>query len=76
MNAATRPNQHLVALATFIALLPLVYWVPDIIAPLLPANKLVNVIVVVGIIVPIISYAVMPLFIKCYNLHRQYACGR
>jgi len=54
-------SQHAIALVTFLALLPLVYFIPDFIAPLLPAIKWLNVVVVVGIIVPIISYGVIPL---------------
>jgi len=54
-------GQHAIALITFLALLPLVYFIPDFIAPFLPAIKWLNVVVVVGIIVPIISYGVIPL---------------
>jgi hypothetical protein len=54
-------SQHTIALITFLALLPLVYFIPDLIAQFLPAIKWLNVMVVVGIIVPIISYGVMPL---------------
>jgi len=54
-------SQHSSALITFLALLPLVYFIPDFIEPFLPAIKWLNVLIVVGIIVPIISYGVMPL---------------
>jgi len=54
-------NKHLNALITFIALLPLVYYVPDIVGPFLPSIKWLNVVIVVAIIVPIISYGVIPL---------------
>jgi len=59
-----KPNQHIMALITFLALVPLVYFIPDFIAQFLPASKLLNVIVAVGIIVPIISYLVMPFSLK------------
>jgi hypothetical protein len=53
-------NKHTIALITFLTLLPLVYFIPDFIEQFLPATKWLNVIVV-GIIVPIISYIVMPI---------------
>jgi len=57
-------KKHLIALINYVALVPLVYFIPDWVAPYLPANKLVQVCAVVAIIVPIISYIVMPLAIK------------
>ena len=54
-------TRHKMALITFIALVPLVYFIPDIVRPFLPENKLINVIVTVGLIVPVISYGVTPL---------------
>ena len=54
-------SQHVIALITFLALLPLVYFIPEFVGQFLPAIKWLNVIVVVGIIVPIISYLVMPI---------------
>ena len=53
-------NQHAITLITFLALLPLVYFIPDVVGQFLPAIKLLNVTVAVGIIVPTISYVVMP----------------
>jgi len=53
-------NKHVMALITFLALLPLVYFIPDVVGQFLPNNKLLNVTVALGIIVPIISYVVMP----------------
>jgi len=61
-------NKHIIALITFLALVPLVYFIPDFVGQFLPAIKWLNVIVVVGIIVPIISYGVMP--ITTYYLSR------
>ena len=54
-------NKHILALITFLALVPLVYYIPEFIGQILPAIKWLNVVVVVGIIVPIISYVVMPI---------------
>lgn len=67
MADSPRPNQHLLALVTFAALVPLVYFIPEWLATFLPNNKLLNVIIAVAIIVPIISYIVMPLFIRYYT---------
>lgn len=53
-------NKHILALITFLALVPLVYYIPDFVGQFLPAIKWLNVVVVVGIIVPIMSYVVMP----------------
>ncbi len=54
-------NKHVAALITFFALLPLVYYVPSIVEEFLPDSKWLNVIVAVGVIVPIMSYGVIPL---------------
>ncbi|WP_417545440.1 hypothetical protein [Marinobacter sp.] len=76
MNTNT-PNQHLMALVTFIALVPLVYWIPELIEPFLPANKLLHVITAVGIIVPIIAYGVVPTFSTLYHrLSHRAGCWR
>jgi len=58
-------SKHVIALITFLALLPLVYFIPDFVGQFLPAIKWLNVMVVVGILVPIISYGVMPIA-NCY----------
>ncbi|MCG7551752.1 hypothetical protein [Pseudoalteromonas sp. Of7M-16] len=58
------PNQHLLALINYIALLPLVYFIPDLIAPFIGANKLLHVAIAVALIVPVISYVVMPVAVK------------
>lgn len=61
LNTKQPPNKHIMALITFIVLVPLVYFIPYVIAQFLPAIKWVNVVVAVAIIVPIISYVVMPI---------------
>jgi hypothetical protein len=60
----TPPNKHLLALISYLALVPLVYFIPAWISPYLPDNKLLQVCIVVAIIVPIISYIVMPITMK------------
>ena len=63
-NFMKTPNKHLIALINYCALVPLVYFIPELINPFLPANKLLQVCVDVAIIVPIISYLVMPIAVK------------
>jgi len=64
------PNKHLIALINYIALVPLVYFIPEWLQPYLPENILLQVCIVVAVIVPIISYIVMPLTMKVLN-HKQ-----
>lgn len=61
------PNKHLIALINYITLVPLVYFIPEWVNPYLPANKLLQVAIDVAIIVPIISYVVMPITMKKLN---------
>jgi len=67
-------NRHLIALITFLTLIPLVYFIPPALdtylKPLLlelnlPINLSIT-IIAVAIIVPIISYIVIP---TCMKLH-------
>jgi len=58
------PNKHLIALINYLALVPLVYFIPAWLHPYLPENKLIQVCIIVAIIVPIISYIVMPITMK------------
>ncbi|PMP00349.1 hypothetical protein BCS89_23555 [Vibrio splendidus] len=59
-----RPNKHLIALINFLLLIPLVYFIPNLISPFLPVNKLVQVVATVATIVPIISYIAMPITVR------------
>ena len=61
------PNQHLIALINYLALVPLVYFIPAWLQPYLPENELLQVCIIVAIIVPIISYIVMPITMKRLN---------
>ena len=63
----TPPNKHLLALINYIALVPLVYFIPQWLSPYLPENQLVQVCIIVAIIVPIISYFVMPMTLKALS---------
>lgn len=62
--AVTPPSRHLMALLTFICLVPLVYFIPPLVAKLLQANHFIHVTISVAIIVPIITYLVMPRLVK------------
>jgi len=62
-------NKHLVALINYIALVPLVYFIPQWLSPLLPNNELLQVAIIVAVIVPIISYIVMPITMKKLSKH-------
>jgi len=63
----TPSNKHLLALINYIALVPLVYFIPQWLGPYLPENQLLQVCIIVAIIVPIISYLVMPFTMKFLN---------
>ncbi|GAA5446106.1 hypothetical protein Misp06_04315 [Microbulbifer sp. NBRC 101763] len=54
-------NRHLVVFITFLSLVPLVYFIPDGVAQILPDQKFLQVVVAVGIIVPVTSYLILPL---------------
>ena len=58
---STFMNRHLIAFITFVALIPLVYFIPEWVSRFLIADRLGNVIISVAIIVPLISYLVLPL---------------
>lgn len=64
MNKTTAPNKHLMALSTFLMLVPLVYFIPGWISPYLPDSKFIQVVVAVAIIVLIISYIANPIITK------------
>jgi uncharacterized membrane protein (DUF485 family) len=63
----TPPNKHLLALINYIALVPLVYFIPQWLGPHLPENQLLQVCIIVAVIVPIIAYIVMPITMKFLN---------
>ena len=60
----TPPNKHFIALINYIALVPLVYFIPQWLNRYLPANKFLQILIFVAIIVTIISYVVMPFTLK------------
>ena len=63
-------SPHLIALLTFLGLLPLVYLIPPLVGRYITDIHGWNVIISVGIIVPIMSYILMPLlmaFVSCFK---------
>jgi hypothetical protein len=66
-------NKHVIALLTYIILLPLVYIIPLLVMAYISKDHLSVTIISVTIIVPIISYIALPLTIRFYLklIHRQ-----
>jgi hypothetical protein len=63
-NQGLSPNRHLVATFTFTALLPLVYYIPPMVARHVTENNFFVTVFSLGIIVPVISYIALPIFFK------------
>jgi hypothetical protein len=71
MNSSSQvlsPNQHLVATFTFAALLPLVYYIPPWLVSNVTDNHFFVTVLSLVIIVPVISYAALPLFFKTLKI--------
>jgi hypothetical protein len=62
------PNQHLIAVFTFVTLLPLVYYIPPWVASNVTDNHFFVTVLSLVIIVPIISYIALPLFFKALKV--------
>lgn len=58
------PNKHVMALATYLSLLPMVYFLPKWLVPYLPESELLRLMILLAIIVPITSYLVLPIVVK------------
>ena len=61
-------NRHFMALCTFILLLPLVYFIPPFVNNNLTSNHLHVTVISVAIIVPLLTYLLIPLVIKIINV--------
>lgn len=61
-------NKHIMAMITFIILLPLVYFIPPFVSYNLTSEHLHVTVISVSIIVPLLSYILIPLVIKIINL--------
>jgi hypothetical protein len=62
------PNRHLKAFFTFMALIPLVYYVPPWIDQNISQNHLIVTVLALAIIVPIISYVMLPLMFRLWRI--------
>ncbi|WP_210418628.1 hypothetical protein [Aliikangiella coralliicola] len=62
-----RPNKHLIAFLTFVALLPLVYFIPPWVGTYISNDHFWITLISVALIVPIISYVVMPMMFYAIN---------
>ncbi len=60
MMKPAAPNRHLVAVLTFIGLIPLVYFIPPWVATNISNNQLAVTVIAVAVIVPIITYLWLP----------------
>ena len=58
------PNKHVMALVTFLLLLPLVYFIPEFISIYISTEKFLVSLISVSIIVPLLSYLLIPLALK------------
>lgn len=67
MNSYT-PSKHVMALATYLSLLPMVYFIPKWLTTYLPENELLRLMILLAIIVPITSYIVLPSVVKVLKL--------
>ena len=65
------PNKHLLALINYFVLVPLVYFIPQWLSPFLPENQLLQVCIIVAVIVPIISYIVMPIVMLVLSRRKE-----
>ena len=62
------PNRHVVAVFTYIALLPLVYYIPPWLVQHVTNDHLLITVLALAIIVPIISYIALPVLFKLFEL--------
>ena len=67
------PSRHLTASITFLVLIPLVYFIPTLVHTHVTDHALGSTVLTVGIIVPTISYAALPLALK---LRAQWIAAR
>jgi len=58
------PNRHVIAIFTFVTLLPLVYYIPPWLVRNLTESHLWVTVISLAIIVPIVSYVALPVFFK------------
>lgn len=62
------PNRHVIAIFTFVTLLPLVYYIPPWLMRNITDDHFFVTVLAVAIIVPIISYVALPIFSKSIEI--------
>jgi len=60
-------NKHVMALSTFILLLPLVYFIPPFVSNNISKDHLHVTVISVAIIVPLLSYIAIPLMLRAIS---------
>ncbi|AIS58246.1 hypothetical protein ABF162_26525 (plasmid) [Vibrio coralliilyticus] len=61
---ANTPSKHVMAIATYWSLLPMVYFLPKVLHPYLPDNDLIRLMILLAIIVPFTSYIILPSVVR------------
>lgn len=61
------PNRHIVAVFTYISLLPLVYFIPPWVVNNVTDNHLLATMITLLIIVPLVSYIAVPLLVNMFK---------
>jgi len=62
-----QPNRHIMALATYCGLLPFVYFVPPVVGQYVN-SRFVTVALSLALIVPTMSYVILPTVRKAYGM--------
>jgi len=55
------PNKHFMALITFLLLLPLVYFIPELVSAYISNKRFLISLISVAIIVPLLTYILIPM---------------
>jgi len=65
---ALSPNRHVIAIFTFVTLLPLVYYIPSWLTRNVTDNRFFVTVLALAIIVPIVSYLALPILFKSFEI--------
>jgi len=63
-----KPGRHATAIFTFLTLLPFVYYIPPWLSHNVTENHFIVTVMALAIIVPLVSYAALPLLNKVYKM--------
>jgi hypothetical protein len=67
-ESAISPGHHAKVFFTFVVLVPLVYYVPPWVLHNVTSHHFLSTVLALAIIVPIVSYVVMPGFVKAFEM--------